>query len=288
MNAVIVDIRRKQAAALDETGRVVRIPNANYEIGQTIELHEVKPVRTPTMLKRLSTGVAAAVLIAMIGTGTAYAMPYGTVTLDGDTSIEYTINCFDYVLDVKGTNESGEALLAEMDTRQLRHHRIDTAVGTTVEHMEQRGDYNREEVEIHIEADTRNDEHSDRLREELSPFVEHDLPQEAPAQEPAPTGAHNSEQPEPPEMPQEQAENQPPHPAEIPNQNVNFELPRPENENPMSTSEEYPSQGCSVPMIDGNPHSSYNSSENAPIGPNEGFTPAEQSGMAAPEEIEIH
>ena len=66
MNAVIVDIRKKQAAALDETGRVVRIPNANYEIGQTIELHEVKPVRTSTMLKRLSTGAAAAVLAALI------------------------------------------------------------------------------------------------------------------------------------------------------------------------------------------------------------------------------
>ena len=100
MNAVIVDVRKKQAAALDGTGRVVRIPNVNYEIGQTIELH-VKPVRAPTMLRRLSTGVAAAVLVAMIGTGTAYAMPYGTVALDGDSSIEYTINCFDYVVAVR-------------------------------------------------------------------------------------------------------------------------------------------------------------------------------------------
>ncbi len=284
MNAVIVDIRKKQAAALDETGRVVRIPNANYEIGQTIELHEVKPVRTPTMLKRLSTGVAAAVLVAMIGTGTAYAMPYGTVTLDGDASVEYTINCFDYVLDVKGTNEEGEALLVEMDTRQLRHHRIDTAVGTTVEHMEQRGDFEREKVEIRIEADTRNDKHSDRLRQELRPVVEFDLHQE----ESAPNDPSNSDWPEPPDMPHEQAENQPPHPAEIPNQDVNAELPHPENEDSMAASEEYPSHGFSAPMIGGDPHSSQDSSENAPIDPNEGFTPAEQSGMAVPEEIEMH
>lgn len=172
MNAVIVDIQKKHAAALDESGRVVRIHNAGYEIGQTIELHEVKPVRTPTMFKRLSTGVAAAVLVAMIGTGTAYAMPYGTVTLDGDSSVEYTINCFDYVLNVKGTNEKGEALLAEIDTRQLRHHRIDAAVATTVEHMEQPSSMDPPEAEIRIVADTGNDHHTERLQQELEPLIE--------------------------------------------------------------------------------------------------------------------
>lgn len=166
MNAVIVELRKKQAAALDESGRIVRIHNAGYEIGQTIELHEVKPIRTAPALKRLGTGVAAAVLVAMIGTGTAYAMPYGTVTLDGDSSVEYTINCFDYVLDVKGSNAEGEALLAEIDTRQLRHHRIDAAVAATVEHMEP------PETELHISAETRADRHSERLREELEPLIE--------------------------------------------------------------------------------------------------------------------
>ncbi len=176
MNTVIVDIRKKQAATLDETGRVLCIPNANYEIGQTIEQHEVKPVRTPTMLKRLSTGVAAAVLIAMIGTGTAYAMPYGTVTLDGDTSIEYTINCFDYVLDVKGTNEEGEALLAEMDARQLRHHRIDSAVTVTVAHMEHPVSADYPEAGPRIVADTGNDHHTERLQQELEPLIEREPP----------------------------------------------------------------------------------------------------------------
>ena len=176
MNAVIVDIRKKQAAALDESGRIVRIQNADYEIGQQIELHEVMPVRTAPVLKRLSTGVGAAVLVAVIGTGTAYAVPYGTVTLDGDSSVEYTINCFDYVIDVKGTNEDGEALLAEIDTRQLRHHRIDTAVATTVEHIDQNAPADPPEEELRIRADTGSDRHSDRLREELEPLLERDRP----------------------------------------------------------------------------------------------------------------
>lgn len=174
MNAVIVDIRKKQAAALDETGRVVRIPNANYEMGQQIELHEVKFGRSAPVFRRLSTGVAAAVLVAMIGTGTAYAMPYGTVALDGDSSIEYTINCFDYVVAVKATDEEGEALLEEIGAGQLRHRRIEAAVATTVDHIDQHTPADPPEEALHIRAHTGSDRHTDRLREELEPLLERD------------------------------------------------------------------------------------------------------------------
>ena len=232
MNAVIVDIRKKQAAALDETGRVVRIPNTNYEIGQTIELHEVKPVRTPTMLKRLSTGVAAAVLVAMIGTGTAYAMPYGTVTLDGDASLEYTINCFDYVLDVKGTNEEGEALLAEMDTRHLRHHRIDSAVAATMERMEYPASANLPEAGPRIVADTGNDHHTERLQQELEPLIEREPPA-------VPTGDH-APQPAAPgnEEPLPVPGQESPY-ASAANGEQNAEGPEQPNEGPLQESESF-------------------------------------------------
>lgn len=192
MNAVIVDIRRKQAAALDVSGRIVRIPNANYEIGQTIELHAVKPVHAPTILKRLSTGVAAAVLVAIIGTGTAYAVPYGTVTLDGDTSIEYTINCFDYVLDVQAMNDEGESLLAEIDTRRLRHHRIDAAVGAMMERIEQRGHPKGATPELQLQMETLSDVHSERLRQELTPIMERRNPQPEPTEGTDFSGEHSA------------------------------------------------------------------------------------------------
>ena len=232
MNAVIVDIRKKQAAALDETGRVVRIPNTNYEIGQTIELHEVKPVRTPTMLKRLSTGVAAAVLVAMIGTGTAYAMPYGTVTLDGDASLEYTINCFDYVLDVKGTNEEGEALLAEIDARHLRHHRIDSAVAATMERMEYPASANLPEAGPRIVADTGNDHHTERLQQELEPLIEREPPA-------VPTGDH-APQPAAPgnEEPLPVPGQESPY-ASAANGEQNAEGPEQPNEGPLQESESF-------------------------------------------------
>jgi len=174
MKAVIVDIRKKQAAAMDESGRIVRIHNAGYKIGQQIGLREVKSAGRALTLKRISSGVAAAVLAAVIGTGTAYAVPYGTVTLDGAASVEYTINCFDYVLDVEGTNEEGEALLAEIDETQLRHRRIEAAVGTTVERINLRGNADRDNIEVQISAETKNEDHSKRLREELAHAAKQD------------------------------------------------------------------------------------------------------------------
>lgn len=190
MNAVIVDIRKKQAAALDESGRVVRIRNANYGIGQRIKLYAVKPVRRLSVLKRISSGVAAAVLVAMIGTGTAYAMPYGTVTLEGDTSIEYTINCFDYVPDVQAANEEGEAVLAEMDIKQLRHHRIDKAVSATVEQMERGGHLDAPEGRMQISADTRSEGHTDKLQRELDTVLREESGIPAPGESGAPAASH--------------------------------------------------------------------------------------------------
>ncbi len=253
MNAVIVDIRKKQAAALDETGHVVRIPNVNYEIGQTIELHEVKPVRAPTMLKRLSTGVAAAVLVAMIGTGTAYAMPYGTVTLDGDTSIEYTINCFDYVLDVKGTNEEGEALLAEIDTRQLCHRRIDTAVAATMERMEYPTSADFPEAEPRIVADTGNDHHTERLQQELEPLIEREppaVPTENHAPQPEATG---NEEPLP--VPGQES----PY-ASAANGEQNAEGPEQSNEGPLQESESF-GEGFARPEVFPERHDEHDPSE---------------------------
>ena len=188
MNAVIVDIRGKYAAALDESGRVVRIPNANYELGQTLELHEVKTHRPARVLRRIGSMAAAVALVLTIGTGTAYALPYGTVTLEGDSSLSYTINCFDYVLDVQAVNEEGEALLAGMDARQLRHRPIESAVAATMEHMEEEDVPQQAKDGFRISAETRSERHSERLRQELEPLIERMPPAPPEGESAPPTG----------------------------------------------------------------------------------------------------
>ena len=218
MQAVIVDIRGKEAAALDENGAVVRIRNANYELGQTIELHEGKLVRTRPVLKRFTAGAAAAVLVAVLGTGTAYAMPYGTVSLEGEPSIEYTINCFDYVLRVRAVNDAGETVLGAMDLKTVRHHRVEDAVTTTMEQIEQGGYLEDPAFELRVSAETRSERHADRLRQELGEMVSRTVPAPdgtAMAREPREEGREPEALPAPTEnlMP-ETKEQQEPRPDE--------------------------------------------------------------------------
>lgn len=221
MNAVIVDIRKKHAAALDENGRIVRIRSNHYEIGQQIELHEVKPISTAKVLRRFGSGVAAAVLIAVIGTGTAYALPYGTVTLEGERSVKYTINCFDYVLDVQAVNEEGEALLDEIDLRQLRHHRIDRAVSVTMKQIDRSGYPENTKAPVQISADTRNERHTERLQKELGPMFEKPKPPVSPDAEinsQAPVNNRDSYSPGNPsgEAPQDELPEDPNHGSQHP------------------------------------------------------------------------
>lgn len=172
MNAVIVDIRGRYAAALREDGSVIRIRNHGYEIGQQLDLHEPRSAGMPRVWKRAVSGTVAAALVIMAGAGTAYAMPYGTVTLDTDedSSLVYTINCFDYVLDVKGGNESGETLLLEMDKRELRHHPVDRAVSATVEKLGKDQNDGQPNDNFRITADAGNRRHREKLQEKLDGF----------------------------------------------------------------------------------------------------------------------
>ena len=164
MNAVIVDIKGKYAAALDENGTIIKIPNADYALGQKIQLHELPTRRHVPSLKRIGTVAAAAALVLSIGTGTAYALPYGTVSLDADAAIEYTINRFDRVLSVRALNEEGEAILSEIDPQSLRFRPVEQAITVTLDVPELS---TNESSPIRITASTRDERHSERLQEHL-------------------------------------------------------------------------------------------------------------------------
>lgn len=174
MKAVIVDLQGKYAAALDETGSVVRIPDAAYRIGQEIELHRVPSARL-NMRRKIAATAAAAVLVLGLGTGTAYALPCGTVSLDAASSIEYTVNCFNYVLDVKGADEEAETVLSEIGKTNLRHRPITQAIETTVEQIREDGWLDEEGSSLQIRAEGRTERHSEQLQKQLDAELAGDI-----------------------------------------------------------------------------------------------------------------
>ncbi len=174
MKAVIVDVRGKYAAAMREDGAVVRIRNERYGIGQEIVLRERKTHAVSVTWRRILSGAAAAVFAVMAGAGTAYALPYGSVTVDADTdtasSLVYTINCFDYVLDVQGGDESGEELLSHLERRGLRHMHVDRAIRTAVGEITSKEGHEKDFDGMRIRTDTRSRRHTEKLEKELGSF----------------------------------------------------------------------------------------------------------------------
>ena len=172
MKVVIVDLKGRYAAALAENGEIKRIINHHYEIGQKIELYDIKEVKQPRFAPRVIrrvVAVAAAVIVLAVGSmATAYAIPYGTVSLESDPSIEYTINCFDYVIGVKALNDDGEAVLNEIDESKLRHHRIEDAIDTTVRQMEKDDYPDAENGSVAINVNTPDNDRSDRMKNDLN------------------------------------------------------------------------------------------------------------------------
>ena len=162
MKAVIVDLRNGQAAALCDDGRVIKLTDPGYSLGQIVEVHERRR-RTPLWVRWASTAAAAALLLAGAGGAAAYAMPYGVVSLDVNPSLEYTINRFDYVLRVEGVNEDGKELLARMDTKQFVHHRIGDALEASVQQLEAADWLGEESGEISISAGAKQPEHAERI-----------------------------------------------------------------------------------------------------------------------------
>ena len=197
MKAAIVDLKGKYAAALTENGEIKKIFNNSYEIGQEIEFYDIKEVRQPRSVSRVIrrvAAVAAAIIILVVGSiSTAYAIPCGTVSLESDPSIEYTVNCFDYVLDVRALNEDGKTVLEEIGVGNLKHHKIGDAVTTTVEQMKDDGFFEDDNKGVSITASTGNDSHNEHLREDLEDRVFNDMgiPQQAPNQ----TAENNTQAP---------------------------------------------------------------------------------------------
>ncbi len=285
MKAVIVDLQGKYAAALDETGSVVRIPNTAYRIGQEIELHTVPSARL-NMRRKIAATAAAAVLVLGLGTGTAYALPCGTVSLDAASSIEYTVNCFNYVLDVKGADEEAETVLSEIGKTNLRHRPITQAIETTVEQIREDGWLDEEGSSLQIRAEGRTERYSEQLQKQLDAELAGDIRMQEQDAKP-----EDSRRPEPEDVPAFTPENGDPGSLNPDAYRIPQALPENEQTPDITDAQaavppEEPGEGMTPPVPDTAPGASFPDHAQppeAPVIPPEGMNQPE--GMNPPEGV---
>lgn len=148
MRAVVTQIQGKFAAILSEDGRIEKITNKNYVIGQLIEMKE--NVKAKKHIAAWVASAAAIVLVALGGTAYAYYSPYYYVSLDVNPSIEYTLNRFDRVLTAKAVNEDGTEILKEVELKNLSNRTIDDAISLTVAQIKEDGYFGDNDGDIVI------------------------------------------------------------------------------------------------------------------------------------------
>ncbi len=135
MKAVIVGVQGRYAAVLTEDGRVTRVRNRGYAVGQTVEPDNLSAI---SPLKKAAgwTAAAAAAIAVCSGGAYLYVSPYAYVSLDVNPSVEYVLNRFDRVLQVTAVNEDGSQIL---EGARLTNKPIDDAVRETLDRIASSG-----------------------------------------------------------------------------------------------------------------------------------------------------
>ena len=116
MRAVVIAIRDKKAAIALEGGELRYVDNAQYEIGQVIDVAEEKPAKKSKIsVFKVSwmsyMAAAAAAVLIVIGTATVNAAPVSYVTISVKPSITYGVNVFDRVVSATAENDDGQKVL---------------------------------------------------------------------------------------------------------------------------------------------------------------------------------
>lgn len=170
MKAVVVEINKNQAAVLSDDGCVSTIKNQNYELGQIVQINNIKV----SFAKKITALAASAAAVVILGTGTwAYASPYTYVSIDVNPSIEFTLNRFDRVLKVDAVNEDGEDIINQIEPKELSNVSIQEAMIKTVDQIDTAGYLSgSDESGIVIATSSENSEKAIELAEELQLTIE--------------------------------------------------------------------------------------------------------------------
>ena len=174
MKAVVLEIRKNEAAVLCEDGQIVKVRKKGLTVGETVEISagEICPDKRTVFYKKLRQGgavaAAAAILLGFGGNhvyNTALACSY--VSLDINPSIEYTLNRQNCVLDVTAVNEDAEEIVAQLKENGVKKESLSEAISMTADLLQEKGyitDGDTDYILINVASD--DDKKSEALKKE--------------------------------------------------------------------------------------------------------------------------
>ena len=142
MKYLVMETHPAYAVVLDERGRFLKAANLHYQVGETVE--DVVELRLPPARRQLrpawgvvgALAAAACLCLGFFGYWQPNFVPYGTLRIQINPDVELSVSKTDRVLDLRGLNADGEALLEGLD---LKGEDSDDAVEELVEHALEQG-----------------------------------------------------------------------------------------------------------------------------------------------------
>lgn len=120
MTYLVMECHPSYVIVLDQAGRMLKVANMGYEVGQKVEDVIVQRNRPmPLRLRFAPLAAAACICLAVMGGGAygACYIPYGTVQLKINPDVRMAVSYMDRVVGLEGLNEDGAKLIDQVSYR---------------------------------------------------------------------------------------------------------------------------------------------------------------------------
>lgn len=114
MEYLVMECGLSYAVVMDQDGRILKVPNLGYTVGQSLDDVVLLPERPAkaTIHKRIARwGTIAACLCLLLLGSWVWQSPIGTVRMQINPDVQLSVNRFDRVVALEGLNEDGAALI---------------------------------------------------------------------------------------------------------------------------------------------------------------------------------
>ena len=114
MEYLVMECGLSYAVVMDQDGRILKVPNLGYTVGQTLEDVVLLPERPAkaSIHKRIARwGTMVACLCLLLLGSWVWQSPIGTVRMQINPDVQLSVNRFDRVVALEGLNEDGTSLI---------------------------------------------------------------------------------------------------------------------------------------------------------------------------------